>query len=68
MAREYYVASLKGEPTLKETITINSLKIRDKRTQAITEPGGELENVIINPTTPDSVTQVGSDLPEDFKR
>lgn len=34
----------------------------------MTEPRGELENVILNSNTLDRVTQVGSDLVEEFKR
>lgn len=32
------------------------------------ELGGELKEIILDSTTPDRVTRVGSDLPEEFKR
>lgn len=43
------------------------LEVRDKRTQVIAEPGGELEDIILNIDAPDGITRVGSDLPEAFK-
>lgn len=30
--------------------------------------GGELEDIILDSNVPDRVTQVGSDLPKEFKR
>lgn len=65
--RECYMASLKGEPTPKENMSIYSLEVRDKRAQVIAEPEGELEDVTLDPNTTDKVTRGGADLPEEFK-
>lgn len=67
VARECYMASLKGESALKETMIIDNLEVRDERTWVMAKPR-ELENIILKSTMHDRVTGVGSDLPEDFKR
>lgn len=37
-------------------MSIDNLEVRDERTQAVAEPGGELENVILDIKNPDRVT------------
>lgn len=66
-ARECYIALLKGEPALKESITIDSLEVWDEGALAVAGPRGELEDVTLNTDTPEGVTRVRADLPEEFK-
>lgn len=66
-ARECYMASLKGEPAPKESMSIDSLEVRDERTRVVVEPGGEMEDIILNPNTLDGVTRVGLNLLGEFK-
>lgn len=68
IAQECYVAFLKGESTLNEAMSIDSLEVRDERTWTVVEPRGELEDVILNVKYPDHVTRVGLNLSKDFKR
>lgn len=67
-ARECYIATLKGESsTSKKNISIEGLEVRDERAQVIAEPKGELEDIILDTDIPDGITQVGADLPKEFK-
>lgn len=67
-AQECYVASLKGEPTTKETMPIYSLEVRDERIQTITELRGKMEDVILDVRYLDRVTRIRSNISEEFKK
>lgn len=67
-AQKCYVASLKGEPTPKEAMSVDSLEVRDERTWIVTEQGGELEDIILDVKYPDHVIRVGSDLSKNFEK
>lgn len=66
-AKECYMASLKGGSGSRENISIDSLEVQDERTRVLAEPGGELEDIVLNPDTPDETTRVGLDLLKEFK-
>lgn len=66
-ANKCCLASLKGEPAPRESMSIDNLKVRDKRAQVVAKPRGELEDVILNPDAPNELTWVGSNLSEEFK-
>lgn len=67
-SRECYMASLKRKPSIsKENMLIEGLEVWDERSRATTEPEEELEDIILDTNALDRTTQVGADLPKEFK-
>ena len=65
-ARECYVASLK-RPTERETLTIDTLEVRDEEELRMGEPVEELLEIGIYENDPKKVVKIGSALSPDDK-